>query len=139
TVACLSAEEFTNDYQQAMRERCARNFQERMRSVRLLVLDDLQYLAGKQGTLDELVRTIEAITNDGGVVAVASEQDPKTMDLPDRLRSRLCSGVRLPMAPLGARDRMALVRQLLQEFGCELPEWAIERIAGVATTSVREL
>ncbi|MFN0094618.1 MAG: DnaA ATPase domain-containing protein [Dehalococcoidia bacterium] len=139
TIACLSAEEFTNDYQEAVRERSARAFQARVRTVRLLIVDDLQYLAGKSGTQDEFVRTIEAVANSGGTVAVASEADPDTLALPERLISRLRAGARLPLAPLEEWDRSALTRQLVAEYGCALPDDVLARIAGVPVPCVRDL
>ena len=138
-VACLSAEEFTNEYQGAVRERDVRGFQTRLRNVQLLVIDDLQYLAGKIGTQDELVRTIEAVSNQGGVVAIASEVDPDSLDLPDRLRSRLRAGLRAPLVPLRRAERAELAGRILADFGCPVPPWAIERIAQLEAPSVRDL
>ena len=86
-VACLSAEQFANRYLAALRggNDSTAEFQAELRSTSLLIIDDLQYLAGREGTLKELVHTMDAIINAGGDVVVASEVPPHAMGLLDRL------------------------------------------------------
>lgn len=138
-VACLSAEHFTNRYQQALREHAVPAFQAELRGVRLLIIDDLQYLAGKKGTQDELVHTIDAVTTSGGYVVIASEVHPLTMDLPDRLSSRISCGMSAPVGPFVAEERRAYIERVAREARIALPGWAIDRIAGCESPSVRLL
>jgi chromosomal replication initiator protein len=138
-VACLGAEEFTNRYQAALRSKQVEAFQEAVRSVRLLVVDDLQYLPGRPATIDEFVHTIDAITNAGGVVACASERDPAGLDLPPRLVSRLKAGVLAMMEPLASIDRRAYVNARAREHRLSLPAWAIDRVAACEVPSIRVL
>lgn len=139
SVACLSAEQFTNRYQQALRDHVMPEFQAELRGVRLLIIDDLQYVAGKKGTQDELVHTIDAVLTAGGYVVIGSEVHPLTMGLPDRLSSRISGGMSAPVAPFVAEERRAYIEQVAREARVALPAWAIERIAGCESPSVRLL
>jgi chromosomal replication initiator protein len=138
-VACLSAEEFTTRYMTALRRGAMEEFQLSLRGVRLLVIDDLQYFAGKKGTQDELVHTIDAVANTGGHVVVASERHPFDLDLPERLESRLAAGIVTRVEPFLAAERRAFVDQLARELRVALPSWAVERVAGAEMPSVRLL
>jgi chromosomal replication initiator protein len=138
-VACLSAEEFTNRYMMGFRGGKLEEFQRALRGVRLLIIDDLQYLAGKTGTLDELVHTIDAVTNNGGHVVVASERHPFDLDLPDRLASRLAGGIVTRVEPFLLAERRRFIEQAARRHRVALPGWAIERIAGCEAPSVRLL
>lgn len=139
SVACLNAEEFTSRYMNAIRRGTMEDFQLSLRSARLLVLDDLQYLAGKKGTLDELVHTIDAITNAGGHVVVGSERHPSEIDLPERLASRLSAGIATRIEPFAMAERRDFIERLSRDLRVALPSWAIDRIAGVEMPSVRVL
>lgn len=137
--ACLSAEEFTTRYQSAIRRREIEEFHAEIRSVRLLVVDDLQYLAKKPGTLDELVHTMDAITNAGGFVAVGSEKHPYELELPERLVSRLAAGVVMQVEPFRLEERRDFVHWLARDRRAALPSWAVDRIANVEVPSIRAL
>lgn len=139
TVACMSAEEFTTRYQSALRRKTVEDFQDAVRNVRLLIIDDLQYLSGKRGTQDELVHTFDAITAAGGYVAVGSETHPSELSLPERLVSRLAAGVSLEIGPFHTGERRALIERLGSERRVALPAWALDRIAQLEAPSVRAL
>jgi chromosomal replication initiator protein len=138
-VACLNAEEFTSRYMNAIRRGSVEDFQLALRGMRLFVLDDLQYLAGKKGTLDELVHTIDAIGNAGGHVVVGSERHPAEIDLPERLASRLSAGIATRIEPFAMAERHDFVERLSRELRVALPAWAVDRIAGLEMPSVRIL
>ncbi|GAB4331019.1 MAG: chromosomal replication initiator protein DnaA [Dehalococcoidia bacterium] len=137
--ACLSAEEFTTRYQAALRASTVEEFQSLLRSVRLFAIDDIQYLVGKKATLAELVHTIDAILNAGGHVIAASEANPFELDLPDRLVSRLASGLITRIGPFNALERREYVEREARELRTALPQWAVDRIASVNAPSVRIL
>src|SRR5688572_21741248 len=92
-VACLSAEEFTSGFTRSIFRKSIEEFHEAVRRVDLLVIDDLQDLAGKDKTQREFVHTIDAVAHSGGMVVGASEEHPRDLDLPERLSSRLRGGV----------------------------------------------
>ena len=137
--ACLSAEEFTTRYQTALRRRDLEPFHATFRNLKLLIVDDLQYLAGKEATQVELVHTIEAVNNAGGHVVFASELHPFDINLIDRLASRLVGGLIARVEPFRAAERQCFIEQLARARRASLPRWAIERIAGCEIPSVRVL
>ncbi len=139
SVACLSAEEFANRFLGAMREHRAAEFQGALRSVDLLVIDDLQQIAGKRATQDELVHTMDAVCNGGGHVVVASEKHPFELDLPERLSSRLAAGIVTRVEPFRMAERRAFLERVARRLRASLPGWATDRIAGCEVPSVRVL
>jgi chromosomal replication initiator protein len=138
-VVCLHAEEFTTRYLTAIRGGEMEEFQATVRAADLLLIDDLQYLTGKKGTLDELVHTIDAVTNNGGHVVVASERHPFDLELPDRLSSRLAAGLVTRIEPFRLAERREFIEHLARQLRVALPSWAIERIAGCEVPSTRVL
>ncbi|MGE0599264.1 MAG: DnaA/Hda family protein [Dehalococcoidia bacterium] len=138
-VACLSAEEFTNRFLGAMRAKRAEEFQAEVRGVQLLIIDDLQSIAGKKATQDELVWTIDAVTNAGGHVVVASERHPFELGLLERLESRLAAGIITRMEPFDWSERRVFIEAVARKKRGGLPGWAIDRLAGVNAPSVRVL
>ncbi len=129
-VACLSAEEFTNRYMDAYRDGRATEFRSEMRSVQLLVIDDLQMLSPKAFIQNELVSTMDAVNNAGGHVAVASERHPFELTLLERLRSRLGEALITEITPFEPAERRAFVENVARKQRVALPSWAIDRIAG---------
>ncbi|MEO9254752.1 MAG: DnaA/Hda family protein [Tepidiformaceae bacterium] len=139
SVACLSAEEFSNRYMAAVRRNDVEDFHGSLRGVRLFMLDDLQYIATRQGTQNELVHTIDAVTNGGGYVVLASELHPLDLNLADRLASRLAAGIITRVEPFQMADRKLYIERLAREARVSLPTWAIERIGWCEAPSVRVL
>jgi chromosomal replication initiator protein len=138
-VACLSAEQFTSRYQGALRRQEVERFQAELRAVRLLVLDDLQYLEGKKATAEEFVHTVDAISMAGGHVVIASERHPGDLDFPGRLQSRLTAGLVTRVQPFLADERRRYVEQLAVELRVGLPGAVVDRLAGIEAPSVRVL
>lgn len=138
-VACLNAEEFANRFLSALRGGRAEEFQAQMRAVDLLIIDDLQSMATKKATLDELVHTFEAVTNAGGHIVVASERNPFELGLPDRLESRLAAGLVVRVEPFAVGEQRAFIEAVARRKRIALPAWAIDRIAGCHAPSVRVL
>ena len=137
-VACLSGEGFTSRYQRALREGNVEAFQDAVRSVQLLIIDDLHDLAGKTGTLRELVHTLDAVTHGGGAVVVGSELRPRELGLPERLCSRLEAGIVATVEPFAAGERRAFIEQRLADLRVALPSWCLEQLA-TGTGSVRSI
>lgn len=138
-VACLNAEHFTTGYQTALRNKDVRSFQDQLRTSELFILDDLQYLEGKAGTLTELGFTIEAVTNAGGQVVIASERHPLQLALPERLKSRLTAGVVARVNAFSRDERQRFVDIALAGLGVRLPGFAVDRIVGLEAGSVRSV
>jgi chromosomal replication initiation ATPase DnaA len=138
-VACLSAEEFTSRFTNALRNRAIEEFQSTLRSARLLLIDDLQDFAGRKATQEEFVHSIDAVLHAGGCVVVASEEHPMELNLPERLASRLSAGVAARILPFMAEERRQYVELLGREHSVALPSWAVDRIVGIEAPSVRVL
>jgi chromosomal replication initiator protein len=139
SVACLSAEEFTNRYLGALRAKRADEFQDDIRGVDLLIIDDLQSIAGKKHTQDELVSTMDAVCNAGGHVVAASERHPFELGLLERLESRLAAGIITRVEPFDWDERRSFIEHVARRKRGGLPGWAIDRLAGVNAPSVRVL
>jgi len=139
SVACFSAEAFTTRYLTAMRANTLDLFQDSVRGVSLFVIDDVQYLAGKKGTLEELRYTVDAVLNAGGQVAFGSEVTPAELGFPEPLASRLAQGLVVRVAPFKRDERRRFVEWLCQDRRAAFPGWAIERIAALELSSVRLL
>ncbi len=138
-VACLNAEEFANRFLSALRAGRGEEFQGQIRGVDLLIIDDLQAIASKKATLEELVHTIEAVTNAGGHIVVASEKNPFELGLPDRLESRLAAGLVVRVEPFVVGEQRAFIEAVARSKRIALPAWAMDRIAGCPAPSVRVL
>lgn len=139
SVACLSAEAFTNRYLGALRANRADEFQHEIRQVDLLIIDDLQLIAGKTGTQVELVNTMDEVSHRGGHVVVASERHPFELGLIDRLTSRLSAGIITRVEPFDWAERRAFIEHVARRKRGGLPGWAIERLSSVNAPSVRLL
>lgn len=138
-VACLNAEEFANRFLSALGSGRADDFKAAVRAVDLLIVDDLQAIATKKATLDELVHTMEAVTNGGGNIVIASERNPFELPLPDRLHSRLSAGIVTSVEPFGRDEQRAFIEAVSRRHRTALPAWAIERLAASPASSVRML
>jgi len=138
-VACVSAEEFTNEFMLSIRSRQVEQFQAPMRGVDLLLIDDLQYLQNKSGMVDQLVHTMDAVKNSGGDIVIASECHPTDLKVSERLISRLSEGIVTHVEAFAAEERSAYVRRLEAECGYELPAEARARIVNLQCQSVRTL
>jgi len=139
SVACFSAEAFTTRYLTAMRANSLDLFQDSVRGVSLFIIDDVQYLAGKKGTLEELRYTVDAVINAGGQVAIGSETVPAELGFPEPLASRLAQGLVVRVAPFKRDERRRFVEWLCQDRRAAFPGWAVERIAALELSSVRLL
>ena len=137
--ACLTAEDFTNRYQRSLRGEsgAVEAFHDRIRSVDILIVDDLQHMAGKPKTIDELVHSIDAVRHAGGATVVASETNPLQLGFPDRLTTRLAEGVVTALDPFDREERRLFVERTARDARAGLPTWCVDRLAAAAMPSVR--
>lgn len=137
-VACVTAGEFTRRFVEAVKQR-EHTLHDEFSSTQLLVFDDLQVLEGKTRTAEAFAEIIDAVVNGGGHVLVASEADPRDLELPPRLRSRLQQGITARIEPFRAAERRRFALAHAGESGVELPGWAVDRLAAATFASVRDL
>ncbi|MBD3266310.1 chromosomal replication initiator protein DnaA [bacterium] len=139
-VAYLSAEQFVNIFIDAIKKNERISFQAKFRNVDVLLIDDIQFLAGKEATQEEFFHTFNALHNRRKQIVISSDRPPK--DIPtieDRLRSRFEWGLIVDIAPPDFEMRMAILRQKCETVSLAIPDEVLEYIANKIRFSIREL
>ncbi len=136
----LIAEAFTNELVEAIRAQKTDDFRSRFRSLDLLLVDDIQFMAGKTGTEEEFYHTFNAIISQGGQVVVVCNQHPRLLNkLDDRIRSRFEGGLLADIQPPEFETRLEIVKVKAAAQGTPLPDDVASVLAHHATTNIREL
>jgi chromosomal replication initiator protein len=136
----ISSEVFTNDLVDAIRNRATAMFRDRYRSVDVLLVDDIQFIAGKESTQEEFFHTFNALYTFNKQIVLASDRHPRLLDmLEDRLRSRFAGGLVMDLQPPEFETRFAILQMWAQERNAYLPPEVMEMIAQRAQTNIREL
>src|SRR5579872_494457 len=139
-VRYVTSETFTNELISAIRQGETESFRERYRSVDFLLLDDVQFIAGKEATQEEFFHTFNALHQANKQIVISSDRPPEELRvLEDRLRSRFAWGLTADMQPPDLETRMAIVRSKAAMRGRRLPETVLDAIASRAGRNVREL
>lgn len=136
----LSAEQFTTYFLEALHGGGLPVFRRKYRGLDLLIVDDLQFLAGKKATLIELLHMTDLFLREGRQLVFAADRPPSALvELGPELTTRLQSGLVCPIEMPEYETRLGIVRQLAMRMGIELPEEVQDYIAGHVTTHAREL
>jgi len=139
-VRYISAETFTNDLVMAIRTKQTPEFRERYRTVDVLLIDDIQFIAGKEGTQDEFFHTFNDLHSHGKQVVISSDRPPKALaTLEERLLSRFEWGLTADIQPPEEETRRAILLAKADELGCPVPAAVIEFIAHQVRQNIREL
>ncbi|RME83770.1 MAG: chromosomal replication initiator protein DnaA, partial [Zetaproteobacteria bacterium] len=139
-VAYRTGEAFTNELIEAIQTRTPEQFRERYRSVDVLIVDDIQFIAGKERTQEEFFHTFNTLHTQRRQIVLASDRSPSALEhLTDRLRSRFGSGLVADIQPPDFETRMAILKSKTKLAGVEFPEDVLELIASRITSNVREL
>ena len=139
-VLYVSSEEFTNDLVHAIRTKTTTAFREKYREVDVLLIDDIQFIAGKDSTQEEFFHTFNALYGQDKQIVMTSDRSPKAMStLEERLRSRFEWGLTVDMQAPDYVTRLAILHSKAEKVDCKVPEEVIERIAKLIQTNVREL
>ena len=139
-VLCTTAADFVRELTDAIQTQATDELRERYAAAALLVLEDLDRLAGEHDVQEELVQTLDALlAADGRVVLTASTAPARLPGIMPRLRSRLESGLTVPLAPPGPGARLAVVEQLARLRELELSESAAQLLAEGLPVTVPEL
>ena len=136
----IKGDEFTNQLVKAIKEGSAEEFRTRYRNVDLFLVDDIQFIAGKERTQNEFFHTFNNIYEAGHQIVITSDRPPMEMSLlDDRLRTRFEGGLMADIQPPDIETRMAIVRNKAGQLGLVLMDDAVEYIAEKITTNIRQL
>lgn len=129
-VIYCSGEEFTNEIIDAIRQKSTPRFRRRYRTVGLLLIDDIQFIAGKAAVQEEFFHTFNAVTKEGGQVIMTSDKQPREIDLlEERLRSRFEGGLTIDIGQPNFELRAAIVMIKSRQLNEELPQEVAQLVA----------
>jgi chromosomal replication initiator protein len=139
-VRYVNSEEFTNDFINYIRDDEGTIFKTTYRNVDVLLIDDIQFLAGKDRTLEEFFHTFNALHNNNKQVVITSDQPPKLLaGFEDRMKSRFEWGLLTDIQPPELETRIAILRKKALSEGLSAPDDALEYIASKISSNIREL
>lgn len=134
------AEEFTNELVRYIAERNTIAFHEKYRNADVLLVDDVQFIAGREQTQEEFFHTFNALKDHGNQIVLASDRPPKAMTiLDDRLRNRFEWGLLADIQAPDIETRMAIVKRKAQLLNFDLPDDVVQYIAEKLKTNIRQL
>ena len=144
-VLYLSAEQFMYRFVQALRERTVMDFKEMFRTVEVLMVDDVQFIAGKESTQEEFFHTFNALVDQGKQIVISADRAPgEIKDLEDRIKSRLQCGLVVDLHPTDYELRLGILQTKTDAFraqyaGLCIEPGVLEFLAHRITSNVRVL
>src|SRR6056297_2547419 len=145
SVLYLSAEQFMYRFVQALRERKMMDFKEMFRSVDVLMVDDVQFIAGKDSTQEEFFHTFNALVDQNKQIIISADRAPDEIkDLENRIRSRLQSGLVVDLHPTDYELRLGILQSKVETYkamhsGLDIDKGVLEFLAHRISTNVRVL
>ncbi|MGH1398533.1 MAG: chromosomal replication initiator protein DnaA [Alphaproteobacteria bacterium] len=139
-VMYLSAEKFMYQFVKALRSDSAMQFKEIFRSVDVLMIDDIQFIAGKESTQEEFFHTFNALIDQNKQIIISADKAPGDLaGIDERLRSRLAWGLVADVHPTTYDLRLGILQTKREQLGADVPDAVLEFLALKVTSNIREL
>jgi chromosomal replication initiator protein len=139
-ITYVSSERFTNDLIDSIRQHRTEEFRQMYRLTRLLLIDDIQFMAGKERTQEEFFHTFNALHESGAQIVMSSDRPPGEIPtVEERLRSRFAWGLIADIQQPDLETRIAILRSKLNGHAAAIPGDALEFVARKAQSNIREL
>ncbi len=142
-VIYVTSERFTNDYINSMASRDNKRidrFRQHYRKADVLLIDDVQFLKGKEGTLEEFFNTFNWLKDLGKAIVLSSDRAPKDIDIEERFRSRFASGLAADISPPNLETRVAILKRWSETEGLPTPDEVLMYIAEASMAcNIREM
>lgn len=140
TVVYLSAEKFMYRFIRALREQNTVDFKEQFRSVNVLMIDDVQFISGKESTQEEFFHTFNTLVDQGRQIVLSADKSPSDLEgMQERLKSRLNCGLVADIHATTYELRLGILQSKADQLGIEVPRKVMEFLAHRITSNVREL
>jgi chromosomal replication initiator protein len=139
-VLYLSAEKFMYEFIRSLRDKNTMEFKEQFRSVDVLMVDDVQFISGKDSTQEEFFHTFNALVDQNKQVVISGDRSPSDLDgIEERVRSRLGWGLVVDVHATTYELRLGILQSKVEKLGASVPREVLEFLAHRITSNVREL
>jgi chromosomal replication initiator protein len=139
-VIYLSAEKFMYQFIRALRFKSTMDFKEQFRSVDLLMIDDVQFISGKESTQEEFFHTFNALVDQNRQIVISADKSPSDLEgMEERMRSRLGWGLVADLHPTTYELRLGILEAKAERNGVPIPRKVMEFLAHKITSNIREL
>lgn len=139
-VLYVTSETFTNEFINGIKDNSNENFRKKYRNVDVLLIDDIQFIAGKEGIQEEFFHTFNSICENKGQIVLTSDKPPKDINpLEERLKSRFDCGLLVDISAANYETRLAILRKKVQVTNTIVDDLVLSAIAEKIDTNIREL